>query len=356
MSERIPSLDGLRAVAILTVLLGHLSGTRGFPAAATSVFRNDVVSLSELGVRVFFVISGFLISHLLLSEVQRTGHVSLRNFYIRRTFRIVPVYLLYLCVVSFIGITTVDKWHALTYTTNYSIGRSWIVGHLWSLSVEEQFYLVWPVLIAASSIRGARCAAIAALCVVPLIRVGEAMFVPSMMPLIGSTFETTADAIAIGCVLALTRDQLYAQAWYRRVIASRWMIPGLLALGIVGSLRFRPALLLGIPLTNVAIALLIDRAVRMPNGWMGWLLNTRPLVFIGTLSYSLYLWQQPFLNRAGMGAFNAFPLNILTACVVAIASYYVIEQPVRNQRVAVTTWCRSTRDGFVSRLASVGMK
>src|SRR5258708_33942090 len=149
-SGRVPSLDGLRALSIALVLISHLVGTRGFivPQAIGRFF-----SLGELGVRVFFVISGFLITSLLLEELESEGRISLIRFYFRRTMRILPPYFtLILAVVlleaaGWITLAPKDKLHALTYTSNYYPERSWYLGHTWSLAVEQQFYLMCAALL-----------------------------------------------------------------------------------------------------------------------------------------------------------------------------------------------------------------
>jgi peptidoglycan/LPS O-acetylase OafA/YrhL len=142
---RIPSLDGLRAVSIILVIASHaIQGTHSF------VFRLFFLH-SDLGVRVFFIISGFLITSLLLRERAETGRISLPLFYIRRTLRILPPFVLFVGVVAIFnafGIIQVPpgNWiYALTYTMNFDTHAPWVLGHLWSLSVEEQFYLLWPL-------------------------------------------------------------------------------------------------------------------------------------------------------------------------------------------------------------------
>ena len=146
-SQRILSLDGLRAIAISLVLIGHLSGTRDFPLPKSV---GDFFSLAEVGVIVFFVISGYLITTLLLQELNATAHVNLLKFYFRRTLRIFPPYytliftLLLLRLLGAITLSNHDLFLTLTYTSNYFARESWYVGHTWSLAVEEQFYLLWP--------------------------------------------------------------------------------------------------------------------------------------------------------------------------------------------------------------------
>jgi peptidoglycan/LPS O-acetylase OafA/YrhL len=139
---RIPSLDGLRAISIGMVIFAHLSGTRFFPSFVAG--RRD---LGNIGVRVFFVISGFLITTLLLQELAAKGRISLPLFYLRRSLRIFPCAYTYISIAAlltwagFLRLRTTDLVHAATYTVNYEVVRPWHTIHLWSLSVEEQFYL-----------------------------------------------------------------------------------------------------------------------------------------------------------------------------------------------------------------------
>ncbi len=143
-SHRIPSLDGLRAISILVVLFGHLAFACHFQNWITATY-------AHYGVRVFFVISGYLITTLLLQEESRFGSISLSRFYLRRTFRIFPVaYLYLLAMIPFVTLAA-WKWAMVwLYGTTYIRDLPWNLSHLWSLSVEEQFYLVWPLAIVAS--------------------------------------------------------------------------------------------------------------------------------------------------------------------------------------------------------------
>jgi peptidoglycan/LPS O-acetylase OafA/YrhL len=150
--SRILGLDGLRAFSISLGLIAHLFGTRNFhpPEVISRVL--GLFFLGPLGVRVFFVISGFLITSLRLEEERRTSTVSLSCFYFRRTLRIFPPY--YLCISIIVLMETIgasslrpgDVWHAMICTTNYDRDRSWYPGHAWSLAVEEQFCILWPLL------------------------------------------------------------------------------------------------------------------------------------------------------------------------------------------------------------------
>jgi peptidoglycan/LPS O-acetylase OafA/YrhL len=332
---RIPSLDGLRAISISLVVLGHLSGSHGWPTVA----RIEYFDLGNLGVRVFFVISGFLITGLLLKEHQQTGRIDLPAFYVRRTLRIFPAYYVFLTAMALAGtagwvdLRPGDLLHAATYTENYHEHHGWAIGHTWSLAVEEQFYLLWPLLMfrlgPSRALRAAAGFAIA----VPVLRFALRLSHPDWYPRTGYTFETTANSIAIGCLLAGWRPALQATSWYPRLMASRFffLVP-LTALAVSAMDRPRIQALLGHTAMNVAIALTIDWCVRRPSGRVGRVLNAAPLVFVGTLSYSLYLWQQPFLDRSSELPMARFPLSLALAIAAALVSYYGVERPFLGLR------------------------
>lgn len=335
--QRIESLDGLRAISICLVLLSHLGGTGHFPIPER--FTN-FFELGHLGVRVFFVISGFLITNLLLRELKNKESINLKKFYFRRTFRIFPPYyfllaiLLLLQVYGWLTLAPRDLLHAVTYTSNYYPDRSWYVGHTWSLSVEEQFYLLWPAILVCAGRRRGLWGAAAFVLISPVLRLVIYHFTGSRYE-IGHTFETVADSIAVGCVLAGARGWLTEQQPYQRLLASRWFFLVPLAVLSASALYDRPRLYIffGFTIMNVGIALCIDRCVtRGASDRLGRLLNSRPLVFIGVMSYSIYLWQQLFLNKASSALPAQFPLNIILSCACALLSYYLIERPSLRMR------------------------
>ena len=349
---RIPSLDGLRAVSIAAVVLGHLAGTRNFPAVIGDPIRNnEFVNIADLGVRVFFVISGFLITGILMKESRRPGGISLSRFYLRRTMRIFPAYyafvgtVLILTAVGVYSVTSNDFVRAFTYTTNYDPDRAWEVGHLWSLAVEEQFYLLWPLTIILLGLRNAKAAAVLVVLTVPLFRAFEYAFVPGWREIVSNTFETAADSIALGCLLALTLDRLVVRSWFQRIMASPWIIVVVLvvalALGQWGVTR----LLVSMSLINVAVALAIAYWVLHPGGVTGRFLNLRPIVYIGTLSYSIYLWQQIFVNRNSTLIISTFPLDLILVAACALASYYLVERPFLRLRPRVEERLLGSRRG-----------
>jgi peptidoglycan/LPS O-acetylase OafA/YrhL len=332
IGNRIPSLDGLRAISIVCVLAGHLAGTRGFPLSASA---GNALALGHVGVHVFFVISGFLITGLLLHELDRDGRIRLGRFYFRRTLRIFPPYYAFLAALvaaqaaGVLVLASGDVAHAVTYTSNYDASRSWWIGHTWSLGVEEQFYLLWPATLVLLGARRGLVAAGVVVLLTPAIRLAELQFFPAYVDGIGNRFETVADAIAIGCVLACTRRVLHGTPLYMRVLRSPLMALAPLAVFAGSMLGDHPriAYVIGQPIANIATALVVDWAVTFPAGRLGRVLNARPLVAIGLISYSLYLWQQPFLDRASSQWWAAFPANLLLAVACAVASYFLVERP-----------------------------
>jgi peptidoglycan/LPS O-acetylase OafA/YrhL len=317
------------------VLFSHLLGTQGFlhPAKTSGLYE-----FGNLGVKIFFVISGYLITKLLLEELERTNKIHLGKFYLRRTFRIFPAYyvmiagLILFYMVGWAGLTPGDVLHALTYTSNYYSARSWSVGHTWSLGVEEQFYLLWPATLVLLGRRKAFFAAASVLFVCPIIRVGYWHFYH--LPGIGYRFETVADAIATGCLLASTRHWFHAQPPYRRFLGSRLFFVVPVSVLFADTFYGRPTVyyLISHTVMNIGIALCLDWCVTYHTGIVGRILNSRPLIFIGVLSYSLYLWQQLFFNRYSTLPINRFPANLVLVALTALGSYYLIEQPTLKLR------------------------
>ena len=328
LPSRIPSLDGLRAFSIGLVIIAHTS-------LSIHWLRPFAEHLGNYGVRIFFVISGFLITGILLKEVDKTGRISLRNFYIRRSLRIFPAFYLYLTVIAILsgfGAITLlkgDLLHAATYTMNYYVDRSWWVNHTWSLSVEEQFYLLWPtVLVLAGRRRGLKLAA-AMVLAAPLIR--ALMYFQFHAPTIamGRHFEAVSDALACGCLLAAYYNRIGQSRLYNRFASSPSSFYLAIALLGLPALMYKIWLplyyIVGQSIANIGALLLIDRSVRFPKSLSGITLNWAPFALIGTWSYSIYLWQEFFLSEPP-GLLNwSRVFNILAVFVVSAASYYLVE-------------------------------
>jgi peptidoglycan/LPS O-acetylase OafA/YrhL len=335
------------------VCVCHLAQTLGSPLHNFSSFGN-------FGVRVFFVISGMLITRLLLEEREREGSISLKSFYFRRTLRIFPAMWFYMGVMllfqaaGVISLQPSDAFHAFTYTVNYDQSRSWYIGHLWSLSVEEQFYLLWPMALYFGSPRLAAGIAGAAVALAPALRFAILVWRPGAP--VGEWFPTTCDALATGCLLALLPLE-------GRKASGAWMMRGWFAaipfLAVfLNSLQYHVDhrytfffSTLGQTIMNCAIALTIQRLVTWPGDFAGRILNARPLVWIGTISYSLYLWQQPFLNHDTASWITRFPLNLAAALFAAGVSYYFVETPILNLRKRRAFFVRPARDASIGMLA-----
>jgi peptidoglycan/LPS O-acetylase OafA/YrhL len=332
--KRIPSLDGLRAVSIAIVLFGHLTATEGMPK-----IRIPLGEYANLGVRVFFVISGYLISTLLFMELDKTRRIDLKEFYIRRVFRIFPAFYCFLGAVglaSAFGLLTVpaaDMVYAATYTINFVKEKSWYIGHIWSLSVEEQFYLLWPATLAwLGRAKGLRVA-FAVLLLAPIARMLWFYILPERQGLITEAFPTVADAIAAGCLLAGVRERLGATPRYVALLRSPllWLLVAAIV-AVNAQPFFRLRWLAGETFMNVGIAVVIDRFIRYPDTLAGRFLNHRAVAFVGVLSYSLYLWQQIFFHSEGGRWWSRFPANVVCVIAAALASYYLVEKPMLSLR------------------------
>ena len=343
LPERIPSLDGLRAISILLVLLAHFS-------------IGLMAHLGNFGVRMFFLISGFLITALLLKEYDRANCISLRNFYVRRILRIFPAFYAYMAVVfvlasfGLIRLLPGDMLHALTYTMNYHVVRSWYVNHIWSLSVEEQFYLLWPAVLVFAGIKKARRVAVVTILLVPVIRL--IMYYPlhASATALDRNFQAVCDVLATGCLLAAVYNRLGANATYQRMQSWRAYLLIPLTFIVLSGLIFRLSeplyYTLGQSIGNFGGILLLDYAVRAPHSLLGKILNTRPLAAIGVLSYSIYLWQEMFVGELSI----RYPINLILIAAASVASYYGIEKPFLKMR----KWFRSRKESQVQMARSPG--
>ena len=338
-TAHLPSLDGLRAISIALVLLGHLSGTHGFVR-----LNFGVGDYAHLGVVVFFVISGFLITRLLLAEHNRAGHISLKLFYVRRSVRLFPAsYAFIFCIFALqmagaVHLRTSDFLHAVTYTVNYLHNSSWEIGHLWSLSVEEQFYLVWPVAFLMLNPRRATFVAAVVILLGPVARLGTWFFLTGTPYRDLEMFPVVADSLATGCVLAQTSGWLERREWYRKLFQRPYSF-ALLTLILLANryMGYTVVFVFGTSLVNICLAILIHRCIYCNNGRVGAVLNWTPIALIGMFSYSLYLWQQLFLNRNSTAWVNSFPQNLVLGIAVALLSYYGLEKPLLSLRHRLRT-------------------
>lgn len=355
LPTHISSLDGLRAVSIGLVIVAHAAATAGAPAWLD---RPMITSLGNVGVRFFFVISGFLITTLLLRDLDRYGQVRLELFYARRALRILPAFACYVAVMWTLYLAGVidlnfhvptrqhvdsaipDLLHAITFTANYSHDYNWYFNHLWTLSVEEQFYLLWPFTLYFLGLRRGLIVGCAILLIAPLIRLAMFSFGSGPEIALSREFQAVADALATGCLAAILHNRLTGNAFFAGLV--RWpAIPiggALVAFGYGAALVSRPAAyVFGQTAANIGIVLLIQHVVRHPEGWASRVLNTRPFVAVGVLSYSLYLWQEPFLYFLPRTTWaTSFPQNIVLAFAAALASYFIVERPMLRLKDRLT--------------------
>lgn len=336
-SGRIASLDGVRAISILLVVVGHarhaLPELSGGANLVATLLGNQ-----SLGVSTFFALSGFLITTLLLREHAATGTLNLKHFYLRRTFRILPAFYFYVAVIAVLNV--VNGWNipgphflsALTFTWNYlPFTEGWWLGHGWSLSVEEQFYLFWPVALLLLGRRRTIWLAVGLIVASPLLRLATYALLPDWRGRISIMLHTRVDALMFGCLLALLPWNGPVMRFAQRLLDWRvhWVAGAFLF--IVSPLlaeHFHGVYLLpvGYSLEGLCIALLLFWVVTRPETPVGRVLNARPVVHIGLLSFSLYLWQQPFTWPGMVHEPGVFPLNLLGAWLAAEFSYRFVEK------------------------------
>jgi peptidoglycan/LPS O-acetylase OafA/YrhL len=360
--SRIASLDGARAVSIALVVLGHA----GAALPQSSRFRPVLEDRggANLGVNVFFVLSGYLITRLLLIEEDRRGRVSLGQFYLRRAFRILPAlyaYIAFLAALTVFGVLSIpgaEFIEAMTFTWNYR-GGGWWLGHTWSLSVEEQFYLFWPTLLALCGRERARNIALAIVILEPFIRVASYFAFPSQRGFIPIMGHTNMDVLLVGCLLAMADYSTTARDRLARVLTAgpaAAVLFVLVANMLLGNqLRGSYVLSVGISVQTVSIALLLFWLIHNAESPVGRVLNRGPVAWVGRISYSLYLWQQFFLAREGHGLSRLpFPANVVAAVAAATMSYYLLEQPMLSVRDAVLRRMHTSRStGPASATANV---
>lgn len=331
----IPGISGLRALSIIMVLMSHwgIFYTKG-------VFF--IINNGAFGVNVFFVISGFLITTLLLTEESNSGKISLRNFYIRRTLRIFPAFyfllLFYFILQTFHVITiSIPSWiTSLTYTKYFPIknGIDNYTFHFWSLSIEEHFYLIWPFIFYYFPAYRKKTLILLA-CLFPFLRM---LFYKYNMFWANGDFSIfyRGDGIVWGCIIAFYQNEIIQILKRKRALL---YLPFALLLFLLYLERLNiesaSKLHLGyfnLPLggsfgtlTNICIGCIIIITAHFKTLWSR-LMNTKPLNYIGKLSYSLYLYQQIFLLHFKFTMNNQI-LVFSLFIAMTLFSYYVIELP-----------------------------
>lgn len=345
-SGRVPSLDGVRAVSVLLVLSGHML----LPA--------QWVGVSALGLKTFFFMSGFLITRLLLAEINATGGLDLVSFYQRRVLRLYPVIVVYVSVVALVlylrgqAIPPLEVASVFFYFVNYLVVHYDAIGTqqyvlpvsmLWSLSVEEHFYLLAPMALVLASGRAKKMFFMAfTLCVLCLcLRLLYAAQDPRIIETLELYWrsETRFDCIAFGVLLACMTESAEGRRWIGLLSSPMAFASG--ALLLAATFMWRDdywQLTWRFTLQSLALIPLVCGVVfGAPYPWINRMLNSKWMVWVGTLSYSLYVWHGGVMFLFGEWL-NMLPARLLPICelavtfVLACASYYMIERPVTTLR------------------------
>jgi peptidoglycan/LPS O-acetylase OafA/YrhL len=350
--SRIHTLDGWRGIAILFVLAEH--ATR-----FTSLENRLPGNLGSFGVDVFFVISGYIITARFLEERKQFSTISLRSFYVRRVFRILPLVIAYLstlCLLSLfvrlIVIRPSEIAGALFFFRNYQVAAHFdglFTSHFWSLSIEEHFYLLWPALLLFLGNKRALYLAIvsAVFCGFWRIYLTCNPYSESARALAGAVarnvWRTDArfDGLMLGCAAAILLTYPAVKSFvFRNFPKELPLLLGMFLLLNLTATDFWPT-----TATYVLVTVMLASSLVVEEGLAHNLLNTRILVWIGTISYSVYIWQELFLVRFSkdqlpLGWLSALPLNLVAVFAVSSLSYYFLERPCISlgKRLA-QRWC-----------------
>jgi peptidoglycan/LPS O-acetylase OafA/YrhL len=350
-----PALDGLRAIAAGSVLLYH-----GGVSWSSGGF---------LGVDVFFVLSGFLITALLLTEWERTGGIAIISFYGRRLRRLLPALLLVIAAVALYAVVWApsseirelrgDLFSTFGYFTNWRLvfsHRGYFdafaapspLKHTWSLAVEEQWYLIWPIVVVGllkltrrtnRDLRPA-LAIVAVACVASTIWMAV-LYTPGADPSrVYYGTDTRAQELLAGALLAfvcIIAGRYSLRSPWRAVAGTTGLIALIWTFSLFVTVDDRTTWLYqgGLLLFSFAVALIILAAIQ-PRGVLPTLLSFRPLRWLGTISYGLYLWHWPIYvavttSRTGLDGTPLLLVRLALTVAVATASYYLVEAPIRHR-------------------------
>jgi peptidoglycan/LPS O-acetylase OafA/YrhL len=328
-----PSLNGLRGISIIIVVMCHLNLVWNF--WYLTIFNGP------LGVCIFFVLSGFLITTLCLKEQKQAGSLSLKNFYIRRVLRILPVAYLYVFVVFLLDqffnlqIPWFQYLGAIFFVNNVSYFRSHHdvaqLGHYWSLSVEEQFYIIFPFILKWNRKVFFWCL-LFIIIVLPILCTLAEVFKSIDVGVIYyfTHYFIKFQAIAVGCLLAiLAFNGKLDNRWF---LSSYKVAGNLIAVFLIFYLSFDSFYSVKSIFINLIIAILIAYIVIsniVPSeDFIYRFLNYRFLSLIGILSYSIYIWQQVFIIKDDRlpRLLNSLPFNLIFLAIVSSLSYFFYEK------------------------------
>jgi peptidoglycan/LPS O-acetylase OafA/YrhL len=345
-SRHIPSLDGIRAGSFLIVFGSHALGGPWLPG--------------WIGVTVFFFLSGFLITTLMRAEYEKNGTVNLGHFWLRRALRILPpLYLVVLgSVLLALAVYPPGTVHGaavasqLLFYANYYDGPAEVpgTGVVWSLAVEEHFYLLFPLLYVAMQharlSRRHQAWLLWGLCAAVLVWryiLVTVMHAPSGRIFIGT--DTRIDSILFGCALAVWNNPVLDRPVLEPQLLKRLLLPlaAVVLLACAYADNKLAAATWSFSIEGLALSVLFIGAIRLHDWWPFRILNWRPVAFIGVLSYSLYLvhdvllaaltraWKLP---HASLRAVVSLVLSVLWAWMI----YEVVERPCARLRKRLTDW------------------
>jgi len=333
--RHVHSFDGLRGAAVLLVVFFHATMGRfagGF-----------------LGVDLFFALSGFLITSILVDEYESSGGISLRAFYARRALRLVPALFAMLAIYVVIALTLAEHatehlaaaafaaGYVMNWVIAFNLGSAGFVAHTWSLAVEEQFYLLWPVLLLLALVsagrRGAAALGLVLLAVSTIWRTYLAAHGASW-DRIYCGFDTNTDALFAGCVLALVDMSPAMLNFMRR----SWYIPSavIAAFCILAVSEAHWMEVWGMTVFGLCAAWLVRMLSVSGANPLKTALESTPLRFLGRISYGVYLWHGLIL---WLLLFAHMPDRVIVlalaplSVMVAILSYAVVEQPFLRMKV-----------------------
>ena len=340
----LPVLDGVRAIAVILVLIGH------FPTIHAESYGNQISffigksQLAYFGVDLFFVLSGFLITRILLAE-KNGGGISFRRFYYRRSLRIFPLFYLCLVICAIFYYGPEIPWVA-TYLANYYFmldsGAS-PLRHTWSLAVEEQFYLFWPFVV--SAIRIDRMETVIGrvfpcLAIVAAIGVTLTFEEAHSNQIIYASTPTRMLSLSLGALIAVKEVKRYT--WKRSSILATIVCGGILAYG-AGVLSIvdlevpmeRLWKMVGFSLLSFGFILFVLYGAKS-TGRLSKVLNSQPLQFLGKISYGVYMYHVIFLYAVGASHMQrdstwSIPAALgFIGCVIVIAtfSFFYLEKPI----------------------------